>query len=218
MSRILIKFPTRSRHSKSIELINKYISFASHPEHIQIIVSVDSDDHPEKYIFTDPCITVKVGPPNGKINAINRDIPDHSTFDILLVASDDMIPIVKGYDDIIRMKMYENFPDGDGVVWFNDGFCKNNVNTLVICGSKYYQRFGYIYYPGYKSLWCDNEFTDVANRLKKQVYVDIVIIKHEHPANNSSVNNDNLYEHNNSFNNIDKDLYIKRWNNEFRYR
>jgi len=216
MSRILIKFPTRNRHAKAIEVINKYISFAADPDHISIVVTVDKDDQPEKYIFTDPRVTVKVGPSNGKIGAINRDIPDQSTFDILLLASDDMIPIVSGYDDIIRSELYKNFPDGDGVVWFNDGFRQNKINTLVICGSKYYQRFGYIYYPEYKSLWCDNEFTDVASRLKKQVYFDRVIIKHDHPANNSNVRSDELYRRNDRYFSMDKQLYMMRRANNFR--
>jgi hypothetical protein len=217
MSRILIKFPTRSRHEKAIDVINKYISFATDPDHIQIIVTIDQDDQPEKYIFTDPRIVVKIGVSNSKIHAINRDMPHHSTFDILLLASDDMIPIVRGYDDIIRTRMRENFPDGDGVLWFNDGFRQNRINTLVICGSKYYQRFGYIYYPEYKSLWCDNDFTDVANKLKRQVYFDIVIIKHEHPANNLDVKSDKLYEYNNRYFSIDKQLYMMRRANNFRY-
>jgi hypothetical protein len=216
MSRILIKFPTRSRHEKAIEVINKYLSFATDPDNIQILVTVDIDDTPEKYIFTDKRITIKVGPSNGKIGAINRDMPHHSTFDILLLASDDMIPIVHGYDDIIRTKMRENFSDGDGVLWFNDGFRQNKINTLVICGSKYYQRFGYIYYPEYTSLWCDNEFTDVAHKLKRQVYFDIVIIKHEHPANNLNIKSDELYQHNNRYFSLDKQLYILRRVNNFR--
>lgn len=215
MSRILIKFPTRSRYAKAIDVINKYISFATDPDNIQILVTIDIDDNPEKYTFTDPRIIVKVGSSNGKINAINRDMPNHSTFDILLLASDDMIPIVEGYDDIIRTKMHEKFPDGDGVLWFNDGFRKNRLNTLVICGSKYYQRFGYIYYPKYKSLWCDNEFTDVANRLRKQVYFDITIIKHEHPSNSSTINNDDLYRRNNIHFFTDKQLYITRYLNNY---
>jgi hypothetical protein len=200
---------------KAIDVINKYISFATDPDNIQILVTIDIDDNPEKYTFTDPRIIVKVGPSNGKINAINRDMPNHSTFDILLLASDDMIPIVQGYDDIIRTKMHQKFPDGDGVLWFNDGFCKNRLNTLVICGSKYYQRFGYIYYPEYKSLWCDNEFTDVANKLGKQIYFNTIIIKHEHPSNSSTINNDDLYRRNNIHFSTDKKLYMKRYLNNY---
>jgi hypothetical protein len=111
---------------------------------IQIIVSVDDDDHTIKKNEIQSIhknITICSGISNGKIDAINRDMPDTSTFDILLLASDDMIPIVSGYDDIIRSKMTEYFPDGDGVVWFNDGYTTHRLNTLVICGSKYYSRF-----------------------------------------------------------------------------
>jgi hypothetical protein len=201
---------------KAKDVINKYMKFATDPDNIRVLVTVDIDDQPEKYVFTDAHITVKVGRSNSKIEAINRDMPHHSTFDILLLASDDMIPIVYGYDDIIRTKMRENFPDGDGVLWFNDGFRQTKINTLVICGSKYYQRFGYIYYPEYKSLWCDNEFTDVANNLKRQVYFTTVIIKHEHPENVSFVKTDKLYARNNAYFAIDKLLYLSRSRTNFK--
>jgi hypothetical protein len=89
-----------------------------------------------------------------------------------------MIPEFSGYDSALRDNMEHYFPDTDGVLWFNDGFQKHNLNTLCILGRKYYQRFGYIYHPAYKSLWCDNEFTVVASLLKKQLYFDKVIIRH----------------------------------------
>jgi len=180
---------------------------------IQIIVSIDNDDltiKSDEIQAIHKNITVCSGVPNGKIDAVNRDMPDTSTFDILLLASDDMIPIVAGYDDIIRTKMKEYFPDGDGVLWFNDGYTKYKLNTLVICGSKYYSRFGYIYNPEYKSLWCDNEFMDEANRLGRQVYFDNVIIRHDHHVNTRTVNSDNLYLENYRFLNSDKKIYNKR--------
>ncbi len=77
--------------------------------------------------------------------------------------------------------MIQYYPDTDGVLWFNDGFQKDRLNTLSILGKKYYDRFGYIYHPSYKSLWCDNEFTEVATKLGKQTYFEQIIIKHEHP-------------------------------------
>ena len=210
MSRILIKFPTRSRHRKALDVLQKYIDFASDLSSIQIIVSVDEDDQPEKYKIGHPRVTVKIGRSDGKVAAINRDMPDPSTFDILLLASDDMIPIVKGYDEIIRLKMSQYFPDTDGVLFFNDGFTGYRLNTLVICGSKYYQRFGYIYYPEYKSLFCDNEFMNEANKLGRQLYIDQTIIRHDHPANNKHVVNDTLYTKNESLWGRDEALYNSR--------
>jgi len=210
MSRILIKFPTRGRHNKFHEVLEKYISMANSIDNIKIIVSVDNDDQPELYNKIHDCVEIVVGESSGKIGAINRDIPDPSTFDILLLASDDMIPIVKGYDDIIRSKMSQYFPDGDGVLFFNDGYTYYKLNTLVICGSKYYQRFGYIYCPEYKSLWCDNEFMDQANLLGRQIYFHETIIKHEHPANNKQTISDSLYNTNESYFAQDKLVYHSR--------
>ena len=103
--------------------------------------------------------------------------------------------------------MEKNFSDTDGVLWFADGNRKD-LNTLSILGKKYYDRFGYIYNPEYKSTWCDNEFTDVANILKKQVFIDRVIIKHEHPDWGFG-GRDNIHNLNSSNENYDKSVYLK---------
>jgi hypothetical protein len=76
--------------------------------------------------------------------------------------------------------MKEVYPDTDGVLWFFDGWRKD-LNTLCILGRKYYDRFGYVYHPEYKSFWSDAEFTDVATILNKQTFIDKVIIRHLHP-------------------------------------
>ena len=213
---ILIKYPTRNRLKQSIEVLTKYVSFANDMTKIKIIVSIDEDDNEcisnkDKYLDIHENIEVCIGTSNGKVHAINRDIPDTSTFDILLLASDDMVPIVKGYDAIIRDSMEQFYPDTDGVLFFNDGYVGYRTNTLVICGSKYYNRFGYIYCPEYKSLFCDNEFTNEANRLGKQTYLDNVIIKHEHPANISTEKTDELYTLNDKHYQEDEKTYMRRF-------
>ena len=134
---------------------------------------------------------------------------NETDWDIVLLASDDMIPKIKGYDTIIINKMMETYPDTDGVLWFNDGHQGNKLNTLCILGKKYYERFNYIYHPDYKSLWSDNEFMDVANLLKKQTYFSELIIKHEHPDVGYG-NRDNIHVNNSKNDIIDKNLYLKR--------
>jgi len=210
--RLLVKYPTRSRLEKAVETLKKYISFAKDLDNIKFLVSLDSDDRTanvDSFRRLHPNVEVCVGPPCGKVGAINRDMPDPSTFDILLLASDDMIPIVNGYDEVIRDRMEQFYPDTDGVLFFNDGYQGNKLNTLVICGTKYYQRFGYIYYPGYKSLFCDNEFMDEAYRLGKQTYFDTCIIQHEHPSHIEKPY-DSLYKLNDTYWNHDGGLYYSR--------
>jgi hypothetical protein len=160
-------------------------------------------------------LEVNYGNNKSKIEAVNADINNNTNFDVLLLASDDMVPQLKGYDNIIREKMQAHYPDTDGVLWFNDGYQAHKLNTLCILGKKYYLRFGYIYHPAYKSLWCDNEFMEVANILGKQQYFDQIIIKHMHPDAIDGISYDELYQRNLKLDSVDKKAFLRRKKNKF---
>jgi hypothetical protein len=212
---ILIKFPSRQRPQKMLDTFSKYIDMATSPEKISFLVSLDEDDSTvtsqllETLMSKHKQCKIIIGKSAGKIGAVNRDMEHAPVFDILLLASDDMIPVQKGYDEMIRNKMESHYPDNDGVLFFNDGNQGDKLNTICILGKKYYDRFGYIYHPSYKSLWCDNEFTEVAYSLGKQTYFSDVIIQHEHPEwmNGKS---DPLYEKNQTYNDRDQQNYYQR--------
>ena len=124
-------------------------------------------------------VHVHFGHSKTKIEACNADLDKAPDFDIILLASDDMIPVQEGYDDIICSDMEKYFPDTDGVLWYNDGLVGDALNTLSIMGKKYFDRFGYMYHPDYESVYCDNEFMESSRMLGKCEYIDNVIIKHE---------------------------------------
>jgi hypothetical protein len=184
--KLLIKFPTRGRKNKFFNVLNKYHKKLSGKNEVNFLITLDEDDSDMNnsdsisILNTFKNTSYIFGKSKSKIDAVNRDLDEFSDWDIVLLASDDMIPQEDGYDDIIINEMSKNFSDTDGVLWFADGNRKD-LNTLCILGKKYYDRFNYIYNPEYKSTWCDNEFTDIANNLNKQVFIDRVIIKHEHP-------------------------------------
>lgn len=212
--RILVKMPTRSRWDKFFKLLAQYQNTATDLDSIDFVITADIDDQTipnnlAERISEFKNVTVITGISTGKINACNRDMLLIYGWDILVLASDDMIPQVKGWDAIIKQDMSLNYPDTDGVLWYNDGYTKNNLNTFCILGKKYFDRFGYIYHPDYISLWSDNEFTEVSKQLNKVVYANQILFKHEHPANGSG-SNDNLYRINEKYYNVDKETYIKR--------
>jgi hypothetical protein len=213
--KILVKFPTRGRKDKFFGTLMKYQRMCNNIDNLKFLISIDSDDQSmnNKETFeileTFRNVNVILGLSKSKIDAVNRDIDSEDDWDIILLASDDMIPIVKGYDDIIIENMKKFYHDTDGVLFFNDGFQKNKLNTLCILGKKYYKRFNYIYHPEYKSTWCDNEFMDVANILQKQTYFDQIIIKHEHPDWGYG-KSDIIHQKNYQNWNYDKLLYEKR--------
>jgi hypothetical protein len=185
---ILLKFPTFNRPEKFFNTLDLYYSMASNTEKMHCLVTLDTVDQTMNNqsvvdkLKTYNNLTFIFGDSKSKIDAVNRDLDkiDYH-YDIILLASDDMIPQIQGYDEIIREDMQKYYPDTDGILFYNDGHKKNELNTLSILGKKYYQRFNYIYYPEYKSEWADNEFTTVGNILKKQTYIDTVIIEHQHP-------------------------------------
>jgi hypothetical protein len=185
--KLLVKFPTRGRPDKFFTVLDRYYYGAKRKDLTSFLITCDKDDLTmnndsvrERLQKNYKNMVVVFGNSNSKIEAVNNDMNLAPEYDIILLASDDMVPEEKGYDEVIRNKMKELYPDTDGVLWFFDGY-RRDFNTLCILGKKYYERFGYIYHPSYKSFWCDNEFTDVANTLKKQTFIDKVIIRHIHP-------------------------------------
>lgn len=212
--RLLVKFPTKGRWDKFFKLLELYQYTADNLKNIQFLITCDINDttkpsNLKEKISLYQNITLISGISTGKIHACNRDIEMFNDWDILLLASDDMIPQRKGWDTKIIEDMNKHYPDTDGVLWYNDGYTKNNLNTFCILGNKYFNRFGYIYNPEYISLWCDNEFTEVSKQLNKVVYSNDILFKHEHPANGSGIN-DNLYKLNEKYYNVDKETYFKR--------
>jgi hypothetical protein len=218
--KLLIKFPTRNRKNKFFKVLKQYQNLCEDIENTFFLITVDNDDESMKSsevneIFsTFKNITVVYGDSNSKVQAINRDIESINDWDIVLLASDDMTPKIKGYDNIIRNKMKEHYPDTDGILWFNDGHQGNKLNTLSILGRKYFDRFGYIYHPEYKSVWCDNEFMTVGNLLGKQTYFNEVIIEHEHPDWGYG-NRDVIHQINSNNESHDRNLFLKRKENNF---
>jgi hypothetical protein len=100
------------------------------------------------------------------------------------------------------------------VLWYNDGYVGQKLNTMCIMGRKYFDRFAYIYHPDYISLFCDNEFMDVSMILNKVKYSEDVLFKHEHPANGVGAM-DKLYNMNEKYYKIDQITYEKRKQQNF---
>jgi len=216
--KLLIKFPSRERPNKFFKVLDLYYHLLA-SDNFEFVISCDSDDLTmnnsvvKEKLSKYKNLTVCFGNNKSKIEAVNADL-EGKEFDILLLASDDMIPEVYGYDIYIKNWYSYNCSNLDGVLWLNDGFQGNKLNTLVIIGSTYYKRFNYIYHPSYKSLYCDTEFTIVSQKLCKAVYVDNCLIRHQQYSIVKEVP-DNLYLKNDSLVDFDKETFKIRSNHNF---
>lgn len=189
--KLLIQFPTFARAGKFLKVLDMYIESSGDENDIFFNINCDKADSQ----MTNPHIEERINfilskKPNisgminydwdtDKISAINDHV-DERDFDIVICASDDMVPRINSWDQEIVDAMMEHFPSLDGCVHFNDGNTNGELITFSILGKKLYDDFGYIYHPDYKSLYCDAEFTEEVKRMERDKYIDKVIISHEH--------------------------------------
>lgn len=184
---LLIKFPERGRPEKFKSTFNRYIELLSKKRDVKFVFTFDQDDESinneiiRQFLapYSDIC-EINYGQSKSKIEAMNANL-EGKQFDVILLASDDLIPYVQGYDDIILSNMEEFFPDTDGSIQYStpmwDG--EDKLDIMCILGYKYYKRFNYLYHPSYRGLFCDNEFTDIKKKLGKNKYISMQLFTHD---------------------------------------
>lgn len=201
MSRLLIKLPSRERPGVLLRAARLYCDLAADHANTRLLLSLDDDDATadralvrmlEKLALP---TTVKFGTRSTKIGAVNRDLPGDDPWDILLVASDDQWPVVRGYDNIIRDTMRHHFPDGDGGLWFKDGN-QERICTQCVMTRTRYETLGNVYHPEYASYCADDEYTERGLADGKLVQVPVCLIRHQHHFFGGEVEFDDLYKHN----------------------
>jgi hypothetical protein len=225
--KILLKCPTRSRPERVLATLARYVQYASRPEDLGVAISCDNDDTS----MTDGIVQMRMvnilskvswhrifySDNHSKIEACNANMNEiEYPWDIVVLVSDDMIPQIQGYDDVIRRHMRSSFPDTNGILWFNDGYQGQELNTLCVYGRTMFNRLGRMYEPCYKSFFCDTELTDLCRTTYKAqtLYIPTVIIRHEHPATGHG-NTDALYATNQRFFSTDMLTYISRKTYEY---
>jgi hypothetical protein len=182
---LTVKYPTRSRPEIAMRTLSMYLADPL----AKVIVGIDRDDESMcnkdmlAWLMQQPRTQVHVGDSTSKVQAVNAGLDEIEWDGVLVVASDDMIPQRADYARRILELYDEFFPEGDGVLHLDDGRVGSRLNTICICDSVYYKRFGYLYRPpdkgGYSSLWCDNEWQEVSERLGKSIYVNECLLRHD---------------------------------------
>lgn len=217
---ILFKFPSRQRPEKLLSCLQNIKETCS--TNYLVVCTLDSDDetmnNPEmiKKIGEFPNTVSMFGKSDNKIHAVNRDMDEIDyPWDIVVVMSDDMKIMRKGFDTFLRSHFEKN--GLDSILHLNDGNAYGNrLMTMNIQGRDNYNRFGYLYNPEYKSLWCDNEQMAVGKIIGNYYYVPFPIyINHLHPAHVAGLVSDDLLRHTESFYREDEATFNRRKKKNF---
>ena len=216
---ILIKWPTRGRVNLFFQTLAQWRALESQRHKVVYLIAIDVDDpvmnNPSvlQLLARMPDVHYRVGlAGRSKIDACNSDLENVAGVigmepEVLILASDDMIPQVNDWDDSIAVTMRQHFPAMDGALHFDDGYMgSTRLITLSIMGWNLYRRFGYAYHPAYRSMFCDNEFTDVVRCIGKYHYQSRVLFRHCHIGRRP----DALFIRNQQWWDADKAMYDRR--------
>jgi len=159
---------------------------AANPEKVEFIVCYDSGDTAtEKAISAilistqHGALTVAQNPgPKNCVSGWNT-AAHHARGDILIAVADDFNPPKNWDKALIEINPWGWWTD-ERVVWVRDGYSPDLL-TLSILTKKRYNKFGYIFYPGYQSLFCDTEFTYVASQDRVIIDGRNLLFEHMHP-------------------------------------
>jgi hypothetical protein len=152
--------------------MSKFINYAGTND-IELLVSLDSDE-PFLNEYRQAYGKVLVNDNKSAIEAINF-AARQATGDIMIVVSDDtdcepdwalkILDAVQNRSDYILK------------VW--DGIQKW-VITMPVMDRVYYNRFGYIYYPGFKHMFCDTWLSHQAESLGRVIVRHDIVFNHLH--------------------------------------
>ena len=192
--------PSRNRPTLAMDTILKWTQRASADADYEYLISVDDDDpkydlyHEWLHKIVGEKIKLHVNFNRSAIEAINKVLP-YSTGDIFIVVSDDF-ECPYGWDKLLLANLYDKT---DFVAKVNDG-SPSWIVTLPIVHRTFYERFGYLYNPEYKHMFCDTEMTCVAGLMGKLIHLDHLgfVFPHRHYSHPNGLAKDETNEKNDS--------------------
>lgn len=162
---------TRSRPDKSLKTTKRWVEYSG--VKTELIVSLDQDDPAlKRYLIHYPNAIVNKN--RSAVDAVNR-AAEQAKGNILVVLSDDT-ECPPGWGNMIVKATKKT---SDFVLKVNDDVQKWIV-TQPILDRAYYERFGYVYHPGYLHQFVDTHFTHVADALGKIIFRNDIHFPHRH--------------------------------------
>lgn len=217
---ISIIHASKNRPHQALQATLNWLKNASGKIPIEYILSLDkSDMEISKYLnlysdnFNNYCpyedfkINALVQDNTTAIEAINI-AAKKSHNDLIIVISDDF-RCFNNWDKFL----IDNLSDEEDFVAKSSDGIEDWIITLPIMDRKYYNRFGYIYFPEYNHLFCDTELTHVADILDRKITLNITF-PHLHYAK-LGLQPDDIAKKNNATWEQGKMLYLQRIKKNF---
>lgn len=153
---------------------------ADHPDTIEVVVSVDGNNPnaiEAARLVPNAKVIIQPDPPFNCVRGWNAGAAI-TTGKVIINMADDFSP-PQHWDTLLLQLNPPNWIDGEFVVHTEDGYV-HDIAVLSIATRKRYERFGYMLYPGYESMFSDTEFTTVAYRDGVVIQAKQLLFEHMH--------------------------------------
>lgn len=205
MRQITVIHPSRGRAELARKAHDAWKKAANQPFVYFLAIEPDQQNDYGFHFWNMPA---KVNDSHTAIESINMAAAQID-FDILVVMSDDF-ECRQGWDDLIREAVGDR---SDFLLKTYDGEQKWII-TLPIMDRVYYQRYGYVYYPGYQHLFCDTELAAVGDYTGKTIYRLDIVFNHNQKLRGED-GKDAVQAKNDSSWNQGKKLFLERYAKNF---
>lgn len=217
MRHITVIHPSRGRAGLCYKSANSIISSADNRGHLNYVFCIEFDQVKDYCTLINDLLETHAiasnsgyvpGHSNNAIEAINSPVEIYNDWrtDIIIVVSDDFV-LPKGWDTMIR----EAVVDKTDFVLKTFDTTQKWICTLPIMDRVYYDRFGYVYNPGYKHMFADTELTHVAELFGKLIVRNDIVFPHRTEV----TGNDAINKKNNSTWEQGEALYLQRVKENF---
>ena len=175
--KISLLHPSRNRVARAEEAIAEWLGKRSGLHTIEYIISIDrSEGQKTEYrrLAERHGAQLIIHRNRNHIEASNRAALV-ATGDLLVMVSDDF-GCPQDWDDALALAV----GDRRDVAVFVDDALGAKTMTLPIVDRAFYERSGYLLFPGYVHLFCDNDLEEVSRRLGKLIDARHLLFPHRH--------------------------------------
>jgi glycosyltransferase involved in cell wall biosynthesis len=175
--KISLLHPSRNRAATAGAVIAEWLGKRSGLHPIEYILSIDDNDGQTaeyRRLAEQQGARLVIHPNRNSVQACNQ-AARAATGDLLIMVSDDF-GCPEGWDEALVRAIGER---RDIAVLVDDG-CGARTMTLPIVDRAFHQRSGYLLFPGYVHLFCDNDLEEMARRLGKLIDAKHLVFPHRH--------------------------------------
>ena len=162
-------------------VVQMWRSRADNPDAVEVVIGVDGNNQAAQVAAMGVAgakVVVQDKPPFNCVRGWNK-AAENTTGKVIICVADDFNP-PQHWDTQLLQLNPPNWVDGEHIVHTEDGYV-HDIAVLSILTRKRYDRFGYVFYPQYESMFTDTEYTHVAYRDGVVIQAKQLLFEHMHP-------------------------------------